>query len=127
MITCYIRYTLNLDQLDAFAEYGRIWIDLIDRLGGTHHGYFLPSQEERAQEQGRFSFQGLGSEGPTNIGIAVFSFPDWETYDHYRSAAGSYEECQRATKIVEETKCFTSYERNFMTPILGRGAGSDDS
>ena len=77
MITCYIRYTLNLDQLDAFAEYGRIWIDLINRLGGTHHGYFLPSQEEQAQEQGRFSFQGLGSEGPTNIGIAVFSFPDW--------------------------------------------------
>ena len=45
MITCYVRYTLDMAQLDSFAEYGRIWIGLINKLGGTHHGYFLPSQE----------------------------------------------------------------------------------
>ena len=120
MITCYIRYTLNMDQLDAFAQYGNIWIDLVHKLGGTHHGYFLPNQEAKAKEHGRFSFPGIGFEGPANVGIAVFSFPDWETYEHYRAEAGSYEECERAKKIVKETKCFTSYERNFMTPILGR-------
>lgn len=118
MITCYVRYFLDMEKLDAFAEYGRIWIELINRLGGMHHGYFLPSKDEKAKEHGRFSFAGLGSEGPTNVGIAVFSFPDWQTYERYRAEAGSYDECKRATEIVEETKCFTSYERNFITPIL---------
>jgi hypothetical protein len=118
MITCYFRYTLDMAQLDSFAEYGRIWIGLINKLGGNHHGYFLPSQDPKAKSHGRFSFPGIGSEGATNIGIALFSFPDWEMYEKYRAEAGNYDECKRATKIVDETRCFTSYERNFMTPIL---------
>lgn len=118
MITCYVRYVLNMEKLDAFAEYGRIWIDLIQRLGGVHHGYFLPSQDPKAKDHGRFSFAGLGAEGPANVGVAVFSFPDWDAYEHYRAHAGDYEDCARATKIVEETKCFTSYERSFMTALL---------
>jgi hypothetical protein len=122
MITCYVRYTLDMAQLDSFAEYGCIWIELIKKLGGTHHGYFLPSQDPKAKSHGRFSFPGIGSEGSTNIGIAIFSFPDWEIYEKYRAEAGNCDECKRATKIVDETRCFTSYERNFMTPILGEGA-----
>jgi hypothetical protein len=119
MITCYVRYTLDMSKLDAFAEYGRIWIELINKLGGIHLGYFLPSQDPKTYSHGRFSFPGLGSEGPTNIGIAVFSFPNWEIYEKYRADASSYDECKRATKIAEETRCFTSYERNFMAPIFG--------
>ena len=118
MITCYIRYVLDMRKLDDFAEYGRLWISLINELGGTHHGYYVPSQDPRAADHGRFSFPDLGSEGPTNIGVAIFSFPDWDSYERYRSQAGHHEECRRAARIVNETKCFTSYERNFMSPVL---------
>jgi hypothetical protein len=117
MITCYVRYVLDMSQLEAFAEYGRLWMTLIAKLGGTHHGYFLPSQDPKAIGHGRFSFPGIGSEGPANVGVALFSFPDWDTYERYRSEAKNYEECRRATTIANETKCFTSYERNFMSPV----------
>jgi hypothetical protein len=124
VITCYVRYELNMEQLDAFAEYAKIWIDLVNKLGGTHHGYFLPCLEDKAREHGRFSFPGMGKEGPTNVGIAVFSFPSWAAYEHYRAEADKCDECKRATEIVQETKCFTAYERNFMTPILGDKRGT---
>jgi hypothetical protein len=117
MIACHVRYVLNMEQLDAFVEYGRLWIALINKLGGQHHGYFVPSQDEKAKNHGRFSFSGIGSEGPANVGVAIFTFPDWETYERYRAEAGNHEECKRATKIANDTKCFASYERNFMTPI----------
>jgi hypothetical protein len=117
VITCYVRYVLDMQQLEAFAEYGRLWVSAINKLGGTHHGYFVPSQDPRAAGHGRFSFPGIGSEGPTNVGVAIFSFPDWDAYERYRSEAGNYEECRRATAIANETKCFLSYERNFMSPI----------
>ena len=118
MITCYVRYTVNLDEIRAFEEYARLWIHLINRLGGDHHGYFLPSDDEKAKNHGRFSFPGIGSEGPADVAVAVFSFPDWETYEFYRTEAGKHDECKTAAKIVEDTKCFTSYERNFMTPVF---------
>ncbi len=118
MITCYVRYTVNLDEISAFEEYARLWIHLINRLGGDHHGYFLPSDDEKAKNHGRFSFPGIGSEGPTDVAVAVFSFPDWETYEFYRAEAGKHDECKTAAKIVEDTKCYTSYERNFMTPVF---------
>jgi hypothetical protein len=118
VITCYVRYTLNLDEIDAFRKYAQLWIRLINRLGGSHHGYFLPSNDEKARGHGRFSFPGMGSEGPDDVAVAVFSFPDWGTYEFYRREAGKHEECQVAARIVEETKCFTSYERTFMTPVF---------
>lgn len=79
---------MNLEQIDAFREYGELWISLINLLGGEHHGYFLPSDDDRAKDHGRFSFAGLGSEGPLDVAIAVFTFPDWETYEYYGSEAG---------------------------------------
>jgi len=118
MITCYVRYVLDLDQIDAFEAYARLWIRLINRLGGVHHGYFLPSDDPKAKDHGRFSFPGLGAEGPGDVAVAVFSFPDWETYELYRAEAGKHDECKAATRIVQDTACFTSYERSFMRPVL---------
>jgi hypothetical protein len=106
-----------MEKLDAFAEYGRLWIRLVNELGGTHHGYFLPSQDPKAINHGRFSFPTIGSEGPTNIGVAIFSFPDWDIYERYRAEAKHYDEYRRAKAIADETKCFIRYERNFMSPI----------
>ncbi len=118
LVTCYVRYVLKLDEIGAFKEYAQLWIRLINRLGGTHHGYFLPADDEKAKNHGRFSFPGLGSEGPPDVAVAVFSFPDWETYEFYRREAEKHHECKAATKIVEDTKCFISYERSFMMPVF---------
>lgn len=120
MITCYVRYELNMEAIEDFRRYAELWIRLINRLGGIHHGYFLPSDDEKAQENNRFSFPGMGSEGRQDIGIAVFSFPDWDAYEHYRRDAGNHQECVEATRILESTQCFFKYERNFMTPVLGK-------
>jgi len=118
LITCYVRYTLNMNEVDSFRRYAQLWIGLINKLGGQHHGYFLPSDDDEAKSHGRFSFPGLGSEGPGDIAVAMFSFPDWDAYEYYRREAGNHEECKSATRIVEGTKCFTSYERSFKSPIF---------
>lgn len=118
MITCYIRYKLNLDQLSAFEEYGKIWIKIINQLGGTHHGYFFPSNDPDVDKYSTFSFKGMGSEGPKDIGVAIFSFADWKAYERYRAEAKHHPDCEKANKIVAETKCFTSYERNFMDSVF---------
>jgi len=85
-----------------------------------HHGYYLPIDDDESRSHGgRFSFAGMGSDGPKDIAVAVFSFPDWPAYEFYRSEAGKYDECNTAREIVERTNCFTSYERSFMTPAFG--------
>jgi hypothetical protein len=46
MITCYLRYQVDPDKLADFEAYGAMWLDLMPRFGGIHHGYFLPSEGE---------------------------------------------------------------------------------
>jgi hypothetical protein len=46
MITCYLRYEVRPDKLADFEAYGAMWLDLMPRFGGIHHGYFLPSEGE---------------------------------------------------------------------------------
>jgi NIPSNAP len=45
------------DKLADFEAYGAMWLDLMPRFGGIHHGYFLPS------------------EGESDVALAMFSFP----------------------------------------------------
>ena len=71
-ITCQIRYTLNLDKLRDFETYARTWMVLIERYGGVHHGYFIP----RATPDGvGVSFPGIGHDGPSDVAVAMFTFP----------------------------------------------------
>lgn len=44
MVTCHVRYVIDPYQLPAFEAYSRHWIALVERMGGQHHGYFLPSE-----------------------------------------------------------------------------------
>jgi hypothetical protein len=43
MITCFVEYTIDAEKTAEFERFARAWIGLVDRHGGTHHGYFLPS------------------------------------------------------------------------------------
>ena len=113
-VTCQIRYTLNLNKLSAFETYARTWIVLVERYGGIHHGYFIP----RVTPDGvGMSFPGLGYDGPTDLAVAMFTFPDEESYRRYREMVAADPECQSAATLVRETGCFTRYERIFLEPV----------
>ena len=66
MITCHLRYIIDPDKLAEFEHYGRLWIPLVRKFGGVHHGYLLPS------------------EGASNVALASFSFPSLAAYEQYR-------------------------------------------
>ena len=100
MVTCTLRYTIDPRKLDAFEAYARVWIALVNRMGGTHHGYFLPH------------------EGPNNIAHAMFSFASLAAYETYRGQMADDPDCQRAYALAEETGCILSYERSFTRPVL---------
>ena len=95
MITCYLRYEVDPDKLADFEAYGAMWLDLVPRFGGIHHGYFLPS------------------EGHSDIALAMFSFPSLAAYEQYRKDAGADPDVQKAVAFAKETRCFVRYERSF--------------
>ena len=117
MFTCFIRYQVDPDKLDEFKAYARAWMSLIREYGGEHHGYFVPGSSGDALPRPSFSFPGIGTDGPPNIAIALFSFPSVEAYDRYRRDVAEDDACKAATARVNETKCFSSYERTFLVPV----------
>jgi hypothetical protein len=100
MITVHLRYEIDADKQAEFAEYGRRWIHLVNRLGGTHHGYFLPS------------------EGDSDEAFALFTFPSLAAYEQYRTAATEDPECLEAYRFATETQCIRRYERRFLSPLF---------
>ena len=115
MITCFIRYWINPDKLADFVHYARVWMRLIEKYGGTHHGYFVPGE---GPPSATFSFPGIGEEGLANVAVALFSFSSIEAYETYRREVAKDPECLAATRHYEQTKCFTKYERTFMRAVL---------
>lgn len=100
MITCTLRYVIDPYKLPEFEHYAKLWIPLVNRLGGTHHGYFLPH------------------EGANDIALALFSFPSLAAYEAYREAMAADAECQAAFAYAEEMRCILRYDRSFMRPIF---------
>lgn len=100
MVTCYLRYIIDPYKLKEFEHYGKIWIPLVAKFGGTHHGYFLPS------------------EGASDVALALFTFPSLALYEEYRAKSMDDPECQAAFAYARETRCFLSYERSFFRPVF---------
>ncbi|CAL9621995.1 NIPSNAP family protein [Streptomyces sp. enrichment culture] len=100
MITCVVEYVIDPAKIEAFEEFGRRWMDLVDRHGGTHHGYFLPA------------------EGASDKAFALFSFPSLAAYEQYRALFGTEPEFIAADRIRDESGCVLRYERTFMRPLL---------
>ena len=44
MITCHVRYEIDPDRIAAFERFARRCMELVQRSGGIHHGYFLPAE-----------------------------------------------------------------------------------
>jgi NIPSNAP len=106
MITCHLRYTIDPYKRDEFEAYGKMWIPLVNRFGGIHHGYFLPH------------------EGANNIAYALFSFPSLAAYEIYRTKILTDPDCLAAFAHAEQTRCILSFERSFMRPVF-TGAESE--
>ena len=100
MITCVVEYVIDPAKIDAFERFGRRWMDLVDRHGGTHHGYFLPA------------------EGASDKALALFSFPSLAEYERFRARFGTDPDFIDADRIRDESGCVLRYERSFMRPLL---------
>jgi hypothetical protein len=100
VITCVVEYTVDARKLDAFERFGRAWIALVNRHGGTHHGYFLPG------------------EGASDRALALFSFPSLAEYEAYRDLFGKDPAFIAADRIRDDSGCVLRYERTFMRPVL---------
>lgn len=100
MITCYVRYIIDPNKLMEFEHYAQLWVPLVQRFGGTHHGYFLPS------------------EGANNVALALFSFPSLAAYEVYRHDSLNDTEYLAAFDYGKQTQCVMSLERSFFRPLL---------
>jgi len=100
LVTCYLNYVIDPYKLKEFEHYAKLWIPLVKRFGGEHHGYFMPS------------------EGVNNKALALFSFDSLASYEQYRVESLLDLDCLKAFKYAEETKCIVSYERSFFRPVF---------
>jgi hypothetical protein len=100
VITCHVRYEIDPAEIEAFERFARRWMELVQRHGGVHHGYFLPS------------------EGASDVAYALFSFPSFAEYERYRSRFDVDPEFVEADRIRDESGCVRRYERSFMRPLL---------
>ncbi|PWQ95982.1 NIPSNAP family protein [Leucothrix arctica] len=100
MVTCFLKYVIDPQKIEEFKHYGQLWIDLVNRMGGLHHGYLIPH------------------EGPNNIGYATFSFPSLAAYEEYRNKIPNCPNCQEAFEYSKASACIISLERNFFTPVF---------
>ncbi|WP_181409844.1 NIPSNAP family protein [Martelella alba] len=117
-VTCEVRYLIDQSRISEFEAYAQTWIELIERHGGTHHGYFIP--RDKPEEAG-VSFSGLGKDGSASVAIALFTFPDEDSYLQYRERVAKDPDGMAANARFKASPPFISYERFFLTPIPRAG------
>jgi hypothetical protein len=100
MITCVVEYVIDSAKIEAFEEFARRWMELVDRHGGTHHGYYLPG------------------EGASDRALALFSFDSLAAYERYRALFGVDPDFVAADRIRDDSGCVLRYKRTFMRPLL---------
>ncbi len=100
MVTCFLKYKIDPYKMNEFETYAKMWIPLVAKFGGTHSGYFLPS------------------EGANDVALALFTFPSLAAYEKYREDSMKDAECLSAFDYAQNTKCILSYERSFFRPVF---------
>ncbi|MEO3679038.1 NIPSNAP family protein [Rheinheimera fenheensis] len=100
MITCHIKYEIYPEKVFEFEHYAKLWLGLVEKFGGIHHGYFLPS------------------EGANDIAYAIFSFNSFTDYEKYRKDSLADAESIAAYHYARDTQCIRRYERSFLRPLL---------
>lgn len=100
MITCIIKYEIDPYKISDFTEYAKMWIPLVKKYGGIHHGYYLPN------------------EGTNYKAYSIFSFPSLAKYEIYRNKVKSDKEYEAIEIFKKRTKCINRIRKQFMTPIF---------
>lgn len=100
MITCFLQYEIAPGKVAEFEAYAKSWIALVDRFGGTHHGYLLPH------------------EGPSDFATASFSFESLAEYEQYREKIKADDQCEAVFEFARETGCIKRHVRYFMRPVF---------
>ncbi|MCP2340969.1 NIPSNAP family protein [Actinomadura rupiterrae] len=100
MITCVVDYQIDPNKIDDFERFAQAWMELVERHGGVHHGYFLPA------------------EGVSDEARALFSFDSLASYERYRARFGTDPDFIAADRIRDESGCVLRYQRTFMRPLL---------
>lgn len=95
MITCFIRYELDLYKRAQFAQYAKNWGQAIPRCGADLIGYFSPH------------------EGSNTIGYGVYNIDSLAAYEAYRARLAAhplgcqnYEFAQQERFILREDRIF---------------------
>jgi len=80
----HLLYSIRNDpfKVREFETYGKTWIPLVNKLGGTHHGYYLPR------------------EGSDTVAVAMFSFPSLAAYENSRTAPPATRNVSRPSPIT---------------------------
>lgn len=106
MITCHLRYEIDPAQAEAFERYVTGWIPIVTRLGGTHHGCYLPH------------------EGANDIAYALFSFPSLADYETYRAAIRQDPQARELWRLSAATRCIRRFDRTFLRPAFEPTGGT---
>lgn len=99
MITCVVDYVIDPRTIEAFERFAKRWMELVERHGGIHHGYYLPS------------------EGSSDRALCLFSFESLAAYEQYRTLFGVDPDFIAADRIRDESGCVIRYDRSFMRPL----------
>ncbi len=106
MITCFIRYQIDPFKLEAFAEYGKAWGQIIPRNGADLIGYFAPH------------------EGSLTTAYGVYSIDNLAAYETYRKslaadplARANLDFARRERFILQEDRIFL---KNISLPHAAR-------
>ena len=99
MITCYLQYQIDPYKREEFRKYAEMWLPLVPKFGGTHHGYFLPK------------------ESASDLAVALFSFASLADYETYRLESQNDPDCQAAYVFADETRCIVRLDRQFLEHV----------
>ena len=100
MLSCLEKYTIDPLKVQAFEHFVMLWIPLVERYGGRHHGFFLPNE--------------LG--GTTSFSLVTFA--SREAYDSFLLKSDNDRECQAAIWYLNDSQCVVEVNRSFFSPIF---------
>jgi hypothetical protein len=63
LVTCYLKYVVNPQKLKEFESYGKMWIPLVEKFGGIHHGKGVKSS--------KMTFAPVGKINVTVVGLTL--------------------------------------------------------
>lgn len=111
MLTCCNRYRIDPAKRAAFADYARAWVELTNRHGGTHHGFYMAAT---LADHPASSHPGMSAEAGPDIAYAWYSFPNEAALHTFRASVKRDPDCDPAEALGRESGCILEYERSFL-------------